>query len=57
MSEIHQCILLDRETDMVTSLFTPLTYEALINEVFGIENNVIRVNPKILEKDDTERVV
>jgi len=49
--------LIDREIDMVTSLFTPLTYEALINEVFGIENNVIRVNPKILEKDDTERVV
>jgi hypothetical protein len=41
ISEIQEVVLIDREIDMVTPLCTPLTYEALIDEVFGITNSKI----------------
>lgn len=53
ISEIHSAVLIDREVDMVTPLLTQFTYEGLIDELFGINNNIIRVNPRILERDDT----
>lgn len=45
---------LDREVDMVSALVTPLTYEGLIDEIIGIENNRIKVDASIAgeEKDD-----
>jgi len=55
LSEIQSIVLIDRETDMITPLCTPLTYEALLDEVFGIANNVVKVPPKVLEKDETDR--
>lgn len=39
LSEIYECILIDREVDMVTPLVTAFTYEALIDDVFGIANS------------------
>lgn len=41
-------IIIDREVDMVTPLLTQLTYEGLIDEVFGIQNNQTEVDTTIL---------
>jgi hypothetical protein len=38
--QIDSLILLDREVDKVTPLCTQLTYEGLIDEIFGINNGV-----------------
>ncbi|KAF3905578.1 hypothetical protein AA313_de0207602 [Arthrobotrys entomopaga] len=37
-SIIENLIIIDRETDLVTPLLTQLTYEGLIDEIFGIQN-------------------
>lgn len=41
-------IIIDREVDMVTPLLTQLTYEGLIDEVFGIQNNQTEVDSAIV---------
>lgn len=56
ISVFSSAVLIDREVDMITPLCTPLTYEALIDEVFGISNNIIRVNPKVLENDSDRQI-
>lgn len=37
--EVDQLILIDREVDMITPFCTQLTYEGLIDEIFGINNS------------------
>ena len=37
--QIDAIVLLDRSVDLVTPLSTPLTYEALIDEIYGIKNS------------------
>ncbi|KAK0734114.1 small conjugating protein ligase-like protein [Lasiosphaeria miniovina] len=41
-------IIIDREVDFVTPLLTQLTYEGLIDEVFGIQNNQTDVDTTIV---------
>jgi hypothetical protein len=41
-------IIIDREVDMVTPLLTQLTYEGLIDEVFGIQNNQADIDSTIV---------
>lgn len=41
-------IIIDREVDMVTPLLTQLTYEGLLDEVFGIQNNQTEVDSTIV---------
>ncbi|KUI66539.1 Vacuolar protein sorting-associated protein 33A [Cytospora mali] len=41
-------IIIDREVDMVTPLLTQLTYEGLVDEVFGIQNNQTEVDSTIV---------
>jgi len=41
-------IIIDREVDYVTPLLTQLTYEGLIDEVFGIQNNQTDVDSTIV---------
>ncbi len=41
-------IIIDREVDLVTPLLTQLTYEGLIDEVWGIQNNQIDVDTTIV---------
>ncbi|KAK1752385.1 Sec1-like protein [Echria macrotheca] len=41
-------IIIDREVDFVTPLLTQLTYEGLIDEVFGIQNNQTEVDSTIV---------
>jgi len=51
--EIDQLILIDRDVDPITVLLTPLTYEGLIDETFGIENNRVKLPPeKFAKKSD-----
>eukprot|EP01125_Pyxidicula_operculata_P001470 TRINITY_DN11349_c0_g1_i1.p1 TRINITY_DN11349_c0_g1~~TRINITY_DN11349_c0_g1_i1.p1 ORF type:complete len:649 (-),score=140.94 TRINITY_DN11349_c0_g1_i1:30-1976(-) len=55
--EIDTLILLDRECDLVTPMCTQLTYEGLIDEVFGIFNASVDlpaemvIDPKAQEKE------
>jgi len=41
-------VIIDREVDLVTPLLTQLTYEGLIDEVFGIQNNQTDVDSTIV---------
>ena len=41
--EIDTLILLDRDVDLITPMCTPLTYEALIDELIGITNTYVSV--------------
>ncbi|KAK4185529.1 Sec1-like protein [Podospora australis] len=45
---IESVIIIDREVDFVTPLLTQLTYEGLIDEVFGIQNNQTEVDTTIV---------
>ena len=52
---IHSLVVIDREIDFVTPLLTPLTYEGLIDEVIGIQNGYIRVQPELVEAEAEEK--
>jgi lysine-specific histone demethylase 1 len=41
-------VIIDREVDFVTPLLTQLTYEGLIDEMFGIQNNQTDVDSTII---------
>eukprot|EP01117_Protostelium_nocturnum_P018631 TRINITY_DN7835_c0_g2_i5.p1 TRINITY_DN7835_c0_g2~~TRINITY_DN7835_c0_g2_i5.p1 ORF type:complete len:478 (-),score=128.99 TRINITY_DN7835_c0_g2_i5:569-2002(-) len=45
--EIDQLIIIDRRTDLFTPLLTPLTYEGLIDELIGIQNGFVELDPQI----------
>lgn len=45
---MESLIVIDREADLVTPLLTQLTYEGLIDEVFGVQNNQTEVDSTII---------
>jgi vacuolar protein sorting-associated protein 33A len=45
---IESLIVIDREVDYATPLLTQLTYEGLVDEMFGIEHNQIDVDSAIV---------
>ncbi|GAA5873302.1 hypothetical protein JCM1840_000022 [Sporobolomyces johnsonii] len=45
---IDSMIVLDRQVDMVSVLCTQLTYEGLVDEVVGIKNSHVDVDPNLL---------
>ncbi|KAF8424631.1 Sec1-like protein [Tirmania nivea] len=45
---IENVIIIDRETDFVTPLLTQLTYEGLIDEIYGIKNSKIEVDASLV---------
>ncbi|KAI1765327.1 vacuolar protein sorting 33A-like protein [Hypoxylon sp. FL1150] len=45
---IESVIIIDREVDFVTPLLTQLTYEGLIDEVWGIQNNQADIDSTIV---------
>ncbi|KAI4196508.1 MAG: hypothetical protein LQ346_003213 [Caloplaca aetnensis] len=47
-SNIESLIIIDREIDMATPLLTQLTYEGLIDEMFGIKNNQAEIETSII---------
>lgn len=38
-SQIDRLLIIDRTTDLISPLTTQLTYEGLIDEIFGISNS------------------
>ena len=49
--EIDTVLLIDRAVDWVSPLVTPLTYEALIDEIIGINHGLVPVVPDAAEKE------
>lgn len=47
-SLIENLIIVDREVDFPTTLATQLTYEGLLDEVFGVSNNQTEVDSSVL---------
>jgi hypothetical protein len=47
-SVVENLIIIDREVDMPTVLSTQLTYEGLLDEVFGLSNNQTEVDSSVL---------
>src|SRR3954464_8290392 len=47
-SAIDSLIIIDREVDFPTALLTQLTYEGLIDEVFGISANQIEADSSLV---------
>ncbi|EPS40563.1 hypothetical protein H072_5544 [Dactylellina haptotyla CBS 200.50] len=47
-SIIENLVIIDRETDFVTPFLTQLTYEGLIDEVFGINNSHVELEASII---------
>ncbi len=50
--EIDTLLLIDRDVDLVTPMVTPLTYEALIDDIIGIESGSIKVDAAMLGDSD-----
>eukprot|EP00767_Chilomastix_cuspidata_P001483 gnl/Chilomastix_cuspidata/1595.p1 GENE.gnl/Chilomastix_cuspidata/1595~~gnl/Chilomastix_cuspidata/1595.p1 ORF type:complete len:650 (+),score=375.00 gnl/Chilomastix_cuspidata/1595:422-2371(+) len=48
LPEVKQIILLDRTTDLVTPLLTPLTYEGMLHEFFTVERAQLCVPKAVL---------
>lgn len=49
--DFESLIILDRNIDFITPLCTQLTYNGLIDEVFEIKNNLVKLEPSILNKE------
>ena len=45
---VENLVIVDREVDLPTTLATQLTYEGLIDEVFGVSNNQTEVDTSVL---------
>ena len=41
--QFDNIVILDRQVDMITPLLTQLTYEGLIDELFGIKNSTVKL--------------
>ncbi|XP_046670558.1 vacuolar protein sorting-associated protein 33A isoform X1 [Homalodisca vitripennis] len=54
LSHIDQLLLLDRAVDPLSPLTTQLTYEGLIDEIFGIINNTVHVPAHRFTQADEE---
>lgn len=54
--EIDNLFLIDRMTDCVTPVLTQLTYEGLIDEVFGIKNTFVNLDPEIVGAEGEKKV-
>lgn len=50
--EISNVILIDRNVDLVSPMLTQLTYEGLIDEVFGIEDGIVEIPESILASEN-----
>ena len=47
-TSVESVIIIDREVDYVTPLLTQLTYEGLVDELFGIEHNQAKVDTTVV---------
>ena len=51
-SQIDAVVLLDRRVDLITPLVTPLTYEGLVDELFGINYTVTQLPADRFPEDE-----
>lgn len=51
------CVMFDRSVDMITPIITNNIYEALLDDNFCINLNTIKVDPKLLEKEDKKEKI
>ncbi len=51
--EISQCIIIDRAVDLISPILLQNTYEGLIDEYIGIQNNIIEISAS--ESTDLEK--
>ena len=49
--EIDSLVLIDRVTDLVTPLLTPLTYEGIIDEFMGIKNSCVKIQAQLIGEE------
>ncbi|OTF82000.1 vacuolar protein sorting-associated protein 33A-like protein [Euroglyphus maynei] len=55
VSVIDQLILIDRSVDLLSPTITQLTYEGLLDEIYGINQTAIRLPPeKFITNDDDQ---
>ncbi|RKF64089.1 Vacuolar protein sorting-associated protein 33A [Erysiphe neolycopersici] len=47
-TSIESLIVIDREIDLATPLLSQLTYQGMVDEVFGIQNNQIEIESSII---------
>jgi hypothetical protein len=47
-ADIDSLIILDRDVDLVTPMMTQMTYEGLIDEIFGISNTFVDLEPSVV---------
>ncbi|XP_015782840.1 vacuolar protein sorting-associated protein 33A [Tetranychus urticae] len=48
--QIHSLLLIDRSVDFVTPLMSQMTFEGLLDEIFGINNGIIKIPSDKLNK-------
>lgn len=53
-SQISQLILIDRNVDLLTPLATQLTYEGLIDEIFGIQNTTAQFPSNLFSQSEED---
>jgi len=49
--DIDTLVIIDREVDLVSPLVTPLTYEGLMDELLGIFNSAVRLDPSTMGEE------
>lgn len=54
---IGQLFIIDREVDYVTPLCSPMSYEALLDETFGIECSVIELGAEVVGKAQSVKLL
>ena len=54
-SDIEGLVILDRVVDLISPLVTPLTYESLVDEIIGIDNNVVKVPYHLISSKSSEQ--
>ncbi|XP_014663925.1 PREDICTED: vacuolar protein sorting-associated protein 33B-like isoform X3 [Priapulus caudatus] len=56
-NEIGHLVLIDRDVDYITPLCSQLTYEGLLDEIFGINSGYCDFGPEVMGKDQTIRLL
>ena len=55
-SEIGHLFIFDRSVDYPTTLLSPLTYESLLDETFGIHCGVVELGKEITKTNNSVKV-
>jgi len=53
-SDIEGMVVMDRSSDLISPLLTPLTYESLVDEIIGVEGNRIKIDASIINSSNED---